>query len=138
MAIFNSNDKGHKNSKQDSNTTIITAGSSIKGEMNLSCNLYVDGDFDGLINSKKEINVGRNGYIKGDIVAQRLIVQGLIEGSVNAQKVEIKSTGKVKGTIESAELIIESKAVFEGNSILKDTVPKVIETKENPQINKPK
>ncbi len=88
--------------------------------MNLSCNLYVDGEFEGVINSKKEVNIGKHGHIKGDVITQRLVVQGYIEGTVSAQKVEIKAAGRVNGTIESAELIIESKGIFEGTSVVKD------------------
>ena len=88
--------------------------------MTLTCNLYVDGEFEGSIHSKNEINIGKHGHVKGDVVAQRLVVQGFVEGTINAEKVEIKSAGRVSGTIESAELIIESKGVFEGNSIVKD------------------
>ena len=91
--------------------------------MNLSCNLYVDGEFEGSINSKNEINVGKHGHIKGDITTSRLIIQGFVEGTVNADKVEIKSAGRVSGTIEATELIIESKGIFEGNSIVKNVKP---------------
>ena len=136
MAIFNSNDSGHQSAKPDTNTTIITAGSTIKGEMNLSCNLYVDGEFDGVINSKKEVNIGKNGYVKGDIITQRLVVQGHIEGSVNADRVEIKAQGRVNGTIESTELVIESKGVFEGNSIVKGGSPAPKKVQEKIELNK--
>lgn len=129
MAIFNNSDNTHKSTKPDSSTTIITVGSSIKGEMNLTCNLYVDGEFEGTIDSQKEINIGKNGHIKGTVNTKRLIVQGYIEGTISAQKVEIKSEGRVSGTIESSELVIESKGVFEGNSVVKDIKPApVIET----------
>ncbi len=100
--------------------------------MKLSCNLYVDGEFEGVIDSKKEVNIGKSGHIKGDIITQRLVVQGFIEGTVNAQRVEIKASGKVSGTIESAELIIEAKGVFEGSSVVKNSQTEV--TKK--QINK--
>ena len=88
--------------------------------MNLSCNLYVDGDFEGTIHSSKEVNIGKHGHIKGDVNTTRLVVQGYIEGTVNATKVEIKAAGRVNGTIESSELVIESKGIFEGNSVVKD------------------
>ncbi len=88
--------------------------------MNLSCNLYVDGEFEGVIHSKKEINIGKHGYIKGDITTQKLLVQGYVEGTINASRVEIKAAGRVNGSIESSELIIESKGIFEGSSIVKD------------------
>ncbi len=92
--------------------------------MNLTCNLYVDGDFEGTIYSKKEVNIGKNGHVNGDIHTKRLIVQGFIEGSLHADRVEIKADGRVNGTIEAAELIIEAKGIFEGNSIVKGVAPK--------------
>ena len=91
--------------------------------MNLACNLYVDGDFEGTIHSEKEVNIGKHGHIKGDVNTKRLVVQGYIEGSVNASRVEIKAAGRVNGSIESSELIIEAKGVFEGNSIVKGAGP---------------
>jgi len=97
--------------------------------MNLSCNLYVDGEFEGIIISKKEVNIGKNGHIKGDVTTQRLVVQGYIEGTINAARVEIKAAGRVNGTIESSELIIESKGIFEGKSVVKDASPTTISEK---------
>jgi len=88
--------------------------------MNLVCNLYVDGIFEGIIQSNKEVNIGKQGHVKGDVSTKRLVVQGYIEGSVNATRVEIKANGRVNGTIESSELIIEAKGIFEGNSVVKD------------------
>ncbi|OHE07523.1 MAG: hypothetical protein A2513_01545 [Sulfurimonas sp. RIFOXYD12_FULL_33_39] len=88
--------------------------------MNLSCNLYVDGEFEGTIHSSKEVNIGKNGHIKGDVFTTRMVVQGYIEGTINAKKVEIKAMGRVNGTIESSELVIEAKGIFEGKSIVKN------------------
>lgn len=88
--------------------------------MTLTCNLYVDGEFEGIIDSSKEVNIGKSGHIKGDISTTRLIVQGYVEGSINAARVEIKAHGRVSGSIESGELVIEAKGIFEGNSIVKD------------------
>jgi len=45
----------------------------------------------------------------------------LVEGSIHADRVEIKAAGHVNGEITSVELVIESKGIFEGNSIIKDT-----------------
>ncbi len=102
--------------------------------MNLSCNLYVDGDFEGTIHSKKEVNIGKNGHIKGDVHTQRLVVQGYIEGSVDASRVEIKAAGRVNGTIESSELVIEAKGIFEGNSVVKGS--NQTQTLEKPTLEK--
>lgn len=98
--------------------------------MTLSCNLYVDGEFDGTIKSQNEVNVGKHGHIKGDLSAKRIVVQGYIEGTINAEKVEIKAAGRVSGTIEASELVIESKGIFEGNSIVKNIQPALSATKK--------
>ncbi|QOP41776.1 MULTISPECIES: bactofilin family protein [Sulfurimonas] len=119
MAIFNNSDVPD-NISTDSNTTIITTGAKIKGELELSCNLYIDGILEGNINSTKEVNVGKNGHIKGEIVTERLVVQGFVEGTIDAQRVEIKAAGHVSGEIKSSELVIEAKGIFEGNSIIKN------------------
>ncbi len=91
--------------------------------MNLTCNLYIDGEFEGAINSQNEIKIGKHGHVKGDLVTKRVVIQGYVEGTISADKVEIRSDGRVNGTIESAELIIESKGIFEGNSVVKDVKP---------------
>jgi cytoskeletal protein CcmA (bactofilin family) len=120
MAIFNNSDIANTGSKPDANTTIITLGAKLKGEIDIECNLYIDGELEGSINSSKEINIGKNGHVKGTIKTERLVVQGLVEGSVDATRVEIKAGGHVNGEITSTDLIIESKGIFEGNSIVKD------------------
>ena len=51
---------------------------------------------------------------------ERLIVQGYIEGEINATRVEIKAAGHVNGEINASELVIESKGIFEGSSIVKE------------------
>ena len=119
MAIFNKSDSEPKGNQMNSNTTIITAGAKIKGEIELTCNLYIDGELEGSIKSTKEVNIGKSGHVKGNISTDRLVVQGYMEGSVDANKVEIKAIGRVSGEITSGELIIESKGIFEGSSIVK-------------------
>lgn len=119
MAIFSNSDVSD-NISTDSNTTIITAGAKIKGEIELSCNLYIDGILEGSISSTKEVNVGKNGHIIGSVVTDRLVVQGYVDGTVDASRVEIKAAGHVNGEIKSSELIIEAKGIFEGSSIIKN------------------
>lgn len=120
MAIFSNGDNEFKSNKSDSNTTIITAGAKIEGSLELSCNLYIDGELEGSIISDKEVNIGKHGKIKGTIKTQRVVIQGYVEGTIEASRVEIKSLGHVKGEILYSELVIEAKGVFEGNSVIKD------------------
>ncbi len=88
--------------------------------MTLDCNLYIDGEFEGSINSKKVVTVGKSGKVRGEIHTHHLVVQGLVEGSVDSNKLEIMASGKVLGSILSGELIIEAKGHFEGESKIKN------------------
>lgn len=87
--------------------------------MSLACNIYIDGEFEGKIESQKDVNIGKSGTVHGKLEAARVVVQGIMDGDISADRVEIKALGRVKGTIESAELVIEAKGIFEGNSVLK-------------------
>ncbi|MCW8837736.1 MAG: polymer-forming cytoskeletal protein [Thiovulaceae bacterium] len=101
--------------------------------MNLKCNLYVDGELEGKINSSKEVNIGKNGHINGDVTTKRLVIQGFVEGTLHADRVEIKANGHVRGTVEASELVIEAKGIFEGNSIVKGVkeAPKAVNMPSN-------
>lgn len=101
--------------------------------MNLECDLYVDGHFEGIINSTKTITIGKNGRIEGEIRTRHLIVQGVAEGSLDVDRIEIKESGRISGMIASNELIIEPKAIFEGESRIK--TPKESDT---PELESPK
>ena len=67
------------------------------------------------------MNIGKSGHVKGSINTTRLVVQGYLEGNVDAHRVEIKAAGHVKGEILATELIIESKGIFEGTSVMKES-----------------
>jgi cytoskeletal protein CcmA (bactofilin family) len=87
--------------------------------MNLVCDLFVDGQFEGTIESHKQITIGKNGKVMGEMHAHRIIVHGVVEGTVDAERVEIKESGHVKGSLISSELVIEAKGAFEGESKIK-------------------
>ncbi len=88
--------------------------------MTLDCNLYIDGEFEGSINSKKLVTIGKSGKVRGEIHTNHLIVQGKVEGSVESERLEIMAAGSVLGSILSSELVIEAKGHFEGESKIKN------------------
>lgn len=64
--------------------------------------------------------MGRNGKINGQVYAKKLIIQGLVEGSADADRIEIHAEGKMSGKVTSSELVIEAMAIFEGESHFKE------------------
>ncbi len=84
------------------------------------CRLHIDGEFEGNINAKDVVMVGKSGVVRGDVRANSLIVSGRFIGNVSANVLEIKPQGRVEGSVEVTEFVIERKGVFMGESKPKD------------------
>jgi cytoskeletal protein CcmA (bactofilin family) len=129
MAIFN---KDNEHSVSASETTIIASGAKIDGVFTCQSRLHIDGEVKGQINSKSIVTIGKNGKINGQVIANRLIVNGLFEGDANCDGVEVLEGGTFLGKVLSKELMIEAKAHFEGESKIKrdDNTPLIQEPTE--------
>lgn len=121
MAIFTSDDKQSNGvaAQKAGAATIIAQGTRIKGNITTDCHLHIDGEFEGKIDSKNTVMIGKNGYVNGEIYANKLIISGKLKGLTESDAVEISSQGRFEGVITSTELVIERKGVFIGESKVK-------------------
>lgn len=71
---------------------------------------------EGKINTEKTLIISRSGRVKGEIIADKVIINGLFEGECYANHVEILPHGKAQGVIHSDELSIERGGNFIGES----------------------
>lgn len=76
--------------------------------------IQVDGEIDGDIHAQI-LKVGENARIKGEIVANDILVQGRVAGCVRGMKVRLTSTAHVEGDIIHKMIAIENGAHFEGS-----------------------
>jgi len=89
----------------------------VKGDIQSSGALRVDGVVEGSINSKGTVVVANNGTVRADIKADHIVIGGNIHGNVVArEKVEILSTGRLRGNITTVAggFIVHEGAGFEG------------------------
>ncbi len=88
----------------------------IKGELSGSEDLYVDGQVEGSIALKgNSLTVGPNGQVKASVEAKGLVVQGKLDGNVNASdRVELRKTAVVNGDISTQRISIEEGAYLRG------------------------
>ncbi len=88
----------------------------IKGELNGSEDLTVEGHVEGKIELKDHVlTIGPNGRIKAQVFAKAVIVLGEINGNVTAsEKVDIRDGGSVDGDIVSPRVAIAEGAHFRG------------------------
>ena len=104
-------------SDYDKIESVIGPSLTVKGEIQSSGTLRIDGVVEGSISSKGTVVVANNGSVKADIKADHVVIGGNIRGQVNArEKVEILPTGKLYGDVTTVSygLVVNEGAIFEG------------------------
>jgi cytoskeletal protein CcmA (bactofilin family) len=98
---------------------IVNIGKSvvIKGELNGSEDLTIEGTVEGTIQLREHVlTIGPNGRIKAQVFAKSLIVLGEVTGNVTtSEKVDIRENGSVDGDIVSPRVAIAEGAHFRGS-----------------------
>ena len=105
--------------------SIISEGSEFKGNVKTSGEIQIDGVLNGNIRAK-QIVVGENGNVRGNVTASFLRICGKIEGEIRAETVEIVSSASVKGNVFKKTISIESGSKVIGNiNELESTTAKI-------------
>jgi len=87
-----------------------------EGKMTFEGVFRLDGKFEGEIFESGTLIVGEAASVKGKVGLHTIIVNGVVEGEINAKvRVEIHSTGKVYGTLYAPTLTISEGGIFEGH-----------------------
>jgi len=88
----------------------------IKGELSGSEDLYVDGKVEGKIELRgHSLTVGPNGIVKADVIAKAVVIQGKLDGSINASdRVELRKTAIVTGDVTTQRVAVEEGAFLKG------------------------
>src|SRR6266404_6155548 len=98
---------------------IVNIGKSvvIKGELNGSEDLTIEGHVEGTIQLREHVlTIGPNGKIKAQVFAKSVIVLGEVHGNVTASdKVDIRDNGSVEGDLIAPRIAIAEGAHFKGS-----------------------
>lgn len=107
-------------------TTVIGKSIVIKGELFCSEELYVDGQVEGAIDPKgNRLTIGPNGCVKANVNASAVVVQGKLEGNVQASdRVDLKQSAVVTGDIAAQRISIDEGAYFKGRVNIQREAPK--------------
>ena len=89
----------------------------IKGELSGSEDLYVDGEVEGTIELRgHSLTVGPNGRVRAHVHARNVVVQGKINGNIQAsERVELRGSANVTGDISTQRIAVEDGAFFKGS-----------------------
>lgn len=119
MAIFNGKDsKGTDDPKGaplngGTSLSIIAAGTKIDGDIETDGVIRIEGRVNGSIRAARQVLVGRQGEVIGDIATREAVIGGRVEGTINAtERLEVQNTSVISGDICTRAI-----AVVEGGKI---------------------
>ncbi len=109
-------------------TTLIGTSIVIKGELSCGEDLYIDGQVEGTIDPKgNRLTIGPHGRVKANVNASAVVVQGKLEGSIQASdRVDLKQSAVVTGDIVAQRISIDDGAYFKGRVNIQKESPKEV------------
>ena len=96
--------------------TVIAKGLKIVGSVTAEGLVEVNGQIDGELHCTSLV-IARGAHVNGIVVAERVVVDGKVEGPIQGGDVVLKSQAHVVGDIHHQSLAIESGAYFDGRSV---------------------
>jgi len=95
--------------------SLISAGTTLTGDLNSNSDLRIDGTLVGNINSTAKVIIGANGTVKGDINGLQADILGRVTGAVKVKELlQLKGSSVVQGNIHAGKLQVEPTATFNG------------------------
>ena len=118
MAFDTNNDRVSISS--DVAVTVIGANTQFKGNITTHSPVYIDGYFEGVIDSDDIVEVSELGRFKGNIGCSRLLLKGTGEGKVTCiDLMQFTDTGVFSGDITTKDIIIVEGSLFDGTCTMK-------------------
>ena len=96
-------------------TTLISAGTTLKGDLSSNSDLRIDGTITGNIHSASKIVIGASGVVDGDISGNQADIVGKVSGNIRTKDLlQLRSDCIVNGNLYAGKLQVEPTAIFNG------------------------
>ncbi|MBL7747494.1 MAG: polymer-forming cytoskeletal protein [Chitinophagaceae bacterium] len=115
--MFNTKNKTDMQQSNSNGTgaTLISAGTTLKGDISSNSDLRIDGTVIGNIKSTAKIIVGTTGVVEGDISGNQADIVGKVSGNIRAKELlQLRGQCVVAGNLYAGKLQIEPSATFNG------------------------
>ena len=98
---------------QHSTPSILSSDLAITGSISSEGEIQLDGSVEGDIRAGS-ITIGEKSVIKGEVIADTIIVRGKVIGKIRGRQIQLAATARVEGDITHSSLSMEIGAFFEG------------------------
>jgi cytoskeletal protein CcmA (bactofilin family) len=113
-------------------TSVLGENTSWLGKLDGRGGVRIEGAYEGEIDLQGMLVIGETGRVTcEDIKANYVIVAGAIKGNITAEKIEIRSTGRIWGNVVTAALSTEEGAFLRGQITMEEHVD--LESKAEPE-----
>lgn len=104
-------------------TSVLGPGIQWKGDLRGSGGVRIEGAFEGEIVVRGLVVIGETGRVTcEDLQANSVVVAGAVRGNITAEKIEIRSTGRVWGDVTTVSFATEEGAFLRGQVRMEDRV----------------
>lgn len=104
-------------------TSVLGPGITWKGNLRGSGGVRIEGAFEGEITIRGLVVIGETGRVNcEELQANAVIVAGAVRGNVTAEKLEIRSTGRVWGDVTTVAFATEEGAFLRGQVRMEEKV----------------
>jgi len=100
--------------------SVISKGSTFKGDIVTEGGARIDGSFEGSLTVKGPLVVGEHARIVANITADAVSVAGSVKGNISAKKVEIMRTGRIYGDLITNAFTTEEGGFLRGQVRMTD------------------
>jgi cytoskeletal protein CcmA (bactofilin family) len=96
-------------------TTLVGAGTTVKGDISSNSDLRIDGTVIGNIHCAAKVVIGANGAVEGDISGNQADIIGKVTGNIKAKDLlQLRGDSTVTGNLYAEKLQVEPSATFNG------------------------
>ncbi|MEQ5121034.1 bactofilin family protein [Morganella morganii] len=97
--------------------TVISKETRLTGDIEISGNLQIWGKIKGQIKARSgSVSIMQSGVVEGDILAETLLIDGVLTGTCTAEQLEILEHGELNGVCRASNFSIRKGGTFIGQS----------------------
>ena len=101
--------------EQAGGLSIVAVGMTIRGDIESSGTVKIEGVVDGMVAAKSQVLVAKGGLVRGDIETREAIIGGSVQGAVFAEeRVELQPGSSVAGDITTRRILVAEGGAING------------------------